>query len=278
MFTRDKSIEVKVGLFVLVGFLITAATVVYFGRLGQGLQKFYDLQVAFPNASGLLSGADVLLGGARIGYVGEPPQVLPNLQGVDVRLKIQDNVRLPEGARFIIGSSGLLGNRFVDVLVDPKTDLKKLLAPGSSIVGLRETGMEDLTREGSEMLADVREAVKTVNLTLDRLNETALSKASLDDLRASMANLRSASEGFAGVGEKSETLFNDMAKASKDIQSAAADARKVMASVRSGPGALPMLLNDRQTAADLRAILGNVRRHGVLWYRDSYPTAEQPSR
>lgn len=270
MFKRDKTIEMRVGLFVLVGFLVTSATVVYFGRLGQGLQKFYDLQVDFPNASGLLDGSDVLLGGARIGYVSGLPEVLPNMQGVAVKMKVHDNVKLPAGSRFIIGSSGLLGNRFVDVLVDPKTDLSVLLEPGSTVKGQRETGIEDLTRESSEMLADARQAVKTVNTTLERLNETALSKEALEDLRTAMANIRAASADFSTVGSKSEAVFSDMAKASKDIQSAAADARKVMTSVRSGSGPLPLLLNDKQAAADLRAIIGNMRRHGVLWYKDSY--------
>jgi phospholipid/cholesterol/gamma-HCH transport system substrate-binding protein len=268
MYNRDSRIETKVGLFVLLGLAVVAITVVYFGRLGQGLQKFYDLQVDFPNASGLLAGADVLLGGARIGYVSKQPRVLPAMQGVAVELKIQDDVALPAESRFIIGSSGLLGNRFVDVLVDPDVDLEKKLEPGSIVQGQRETGIEDLTRESSEMLADIRKAVNTINTALDRLNETALSEQSLEDLRASIANLKSGSAGFTEIG-----------KASKDLEAAAADARKILSAARTGPGVLPMLLNDRQTAGDFRAILSNVRRHGVLWYKDSYrPESAAPAR
>lgn len=267
MYNRDSRIETKVGFFVLLGLIVVATTVVYFGRLGQGLQKFYDLQVDFPNASGLLAGSDVLLGGARIGYVSKPPRVLPAMQGVAVELKIQDNVTLPAESRFIIGSSGLLGNRFVDVLVDPKADLQKRLEPGSIVQGQRETGIEDLTRESSEMLADIRQAVKTINTALDRLNSTALSQKSLEELEATIANFKEGSVGFTQIG-----------KAAADLEATAADARKIVSSARTGPGVLPMLLNDRQTANDLRAILYNVRRHGVLWYKDSYRQESAPSR
>lgn len=259
MSNRDAHLETKVGFFVLLGLAVVAATVVYFGRLGQGLQKFYDIRVDFPNASGLLAGADVLLGGARIGYVFESPRVLPDMQGVAVSLKIREDVLLPEESKFIIGSSGLLGNRFVDVLVDPKADLSSHLQPGATCKGERETGIEDLTRNSSEMLADIRKAVTTINTTLDRLDKTALSQASLEDLRATIANLKQGSAGFTQIGT-----------AAADMQSAAADARKLMSAARTGPGPLPMLLNDRQAAGDLRAILSNVRRHGVLWYKDSY--------
>lgn len=266
MSTRDSGIETKVGAFVLIGLAIVAFLVVYFGRLGQGLQNFYDLQVDFPNASGLLAGADVLLGGARIGYVATPPRVLPAMQGVAVELKVREDIILPAESRFIIGSSGLLGNRFVDVLVDPAADLKTRLEPGSVVQGQRETGIEDLTRDSSEMLADIRKAVATLNTALERLNNTALSEASLEDLRETIANLKKGSEGFTNID-----------KAAKDFEITAAEARKIVTSARTGPGPLPMLLNDRQTANDIRAILANVRRHGVLWYKDSYRSEPAPS-
>ena len=259
MYNRDPRTETKVGLFVLFGLAVVAVTVVYFGRLGQGLQKFYDLQVDFPNASGLLAGSDVLLGGARIGYVAKPPRVLPAMQGVAVELKIQEDVTLPVMSRFIVGSSGLLGNRFIDVIVDPKADLTDTLKAGAKIQGVRETGIEDMTRDASEVMADVRKAVGTLNKTLDRLDSTALSQNSLQDLRETIANLKKGSAGFTEIG-----------KAADNLEAAASDARKLMAAARGGSGPLPMLLNDKQAAGDLRAILSNVRRHGVLWYKDSY--------
>jgi ABC-type transporter Mla subunit MlaD len=268
MYNRDPRTETKVGLFVLFGLAVVALTVVYFGRLGQGLQKFYDLEVDFPNASGLLAGSDVLLGGARIGYVATPPRVLPAMQGVAVELKINEEVTLPVMSRFIIGSSGLLGNRFIDVIVDPKANLEDMLKPGAKIQGVRESGMEDLTRNASEVMADVRQAVGTLNKTLDRLDSTAMSQESLEDLRETIANLKKGSAGFTEIG-----------KAADNLEAAASDARKLMSSARSGSGPLPMLLNDKQAAGDLRAILSNVRRHGVLWYKDSYKTGTgQPSR
>lgn len=258
MQNRDSRIETKVGFFVIAGLAVVAFLVVYFGRLGQGLQEFYDLQVDFPNASGLLAGADVLLGGARIGYVLRDPRVLPAMQGVAVELKIRGDVGLPAAAKFVIGSSGLLGNRFVDVLVPPEANLEDRLPPGSVVQGQRETGIEDLTRESSELMADVRKAVDTINAALERLDKTALSEDSLQDLRAALANLKKGSEGFADIG-----------RTTADLQAAAADARKIMSAARTGPGPLPMMLNDRQTAEDLRALISNLRRHGVLWYKDA---------
>lgn len=258
MYNRDSRLETKVGFFVLAGLAVVAFLVVYFGRLGQGLEKFYVLQVDFPNASGLLAGADLLLGGARIGYVGRDPQVLPAMQGVAVELKVREDVILPSASKFIIGSSGLLGNRFVDVIVAPDANLEQRLEPGSIVEGQRETGIEDLTRDSAALMADVRKAVATVNTTLERLDNTALSEESLQDLRQTLANLKKGSEGFANIDQTS-----------KDLQAAAADARRLMSAARTGSGPLPMMLSDRQAATDLKALIANLRRHGVLWYKDS---------
>ena len=111
-------------------------------------------------------------------------------------------------------------------------------------------------------MADVRKAVTTINTALERLDNTALSEDSLQDLRATLANLKKGSEGFANIDQTT-----------KDLQAAAADARKLMSSARTGQGPLPMMLNDRQTANDLKALISNLRRHGVLWYKDSQKAA-----
>src|SRR5205814_4997495 len=108
----DKTLELKVGAFVLVGLGVLAVLLVQFGRLGEGFQHYYPLLVKFPDASGLLKGSDVLLSGAKIGYVSAGPRLAESGQGVDVPLRVFDFVKIPAGSRFTIGSSGLPGDRF----------------------------------------------------------------------------------------------------------------------------------------------------------------------
>ena len=62
---QDRGLELKVGIFVAIGLSILAALVVQFGRLGEGIKSYYGLTVHFTDASGLLKGADVLMGGAK---------------------------------------------------------------------------------------------------------------------------------------------------------------------------------------------------------------------
>src|SRR5437773_2525307 len=144
----EKSLELKVGAFVVVGLAVLAALVVQFGRVGEGFKTYYGLTVRFPDASGLLKGSDVLLAGAKIGRVSGGLRLARSGQGVDVPLRIFDYVRVPAGSKFSVGSSGLLGDRFVSVTV-PAGEPTEFIAKNATIEGTRETGLDDLTQEGT---------------------------------------------------------------------------------------------------------------------------------
>lgn len=284
---RGRGLEFKVGLFVLVGFAVLAALVVQFGRVGEGLKTYYGLTVQFPDASGLLKSSDVLMAGAKIGRVAGGPQLAPEGQGVIVPLRIYDHVKIPAGSKFSVGSSGLLGDRFVMVTIPPGPPASFLHA-NAEIAGTRETGMDDLTREGGLLVNDLRTAVQNINGTVTRLNEQALSptnmenlKSSIDRLNQTTGNLAESSKQIGGVIEKAGATMDSSKKAADDVQLAIADARKTIQAVtdlmrdaKSGNGMLATLLNNQEVARDLQALISNLRDHGVLFYRDSAAKAE----
>lgn len=278
----EKTLELKVGAFVLAGLAVLAALVVQFGRVGEGFKTYYGLTVRFPDASGLLKGSDVLLAGAKIGRVSGGPKLVPGGAGVDVPLRIFDYVKIPAGSKFTVGSSGLLGDRFVAVAMPPGAP-ESYIAKDSLIEGTRETGLDDLTREGGFLVSDLRSAVQNVNNTISRLNTEALSDVNLLHLKMSVENLNTATAALAqstqkidGVIEKAGGTIDSTKKAADDVQVAIADARKtiqaateVIQQATSGKGIFPMLLTNQEVAKDLRALVSNLRDHGVLFYRDS---------
>src|SRR2546423_2981893 len=138
---HERGLELKVGIFLFMGLAMLAALVVQFGRLGEGFKTYYTLTIRFTDASGLLKGSDVLLAGAKIGKVSGGPRMTREGNGVDVPLKIYDYIKIPESSKFTVGSSGLLGDRFVTVTV-PSGEPKKFIAANSYISGMRETGID----------------------------------------------------------------------------------------------------------------------------------------
>ena len=167
----EKTLELKVGAFVVVGLAVLAALVVQFGRVGEGFKTYYGLTVRFPDASGLLKGSDVLLAGAKIGRVSGGPRLVRSGQGVEVPLRIFDYVKIPADSKFTVGSSGLLGDRFVSVTM-PEGEPTEFIARDTTIEGTRETGLDDLTREGGFLMSDLRNAVQNVTTTITPLERS----------------------------------------------------------------------------------------------------------
>src|SRR4051794_490416 len=279
---NDKGLELKVGAFVLVGLGVLAALLVQFGRLGEGFRDYYGLLVRFPDASGLLKGSDVLLAGAKIGNVAGGPRLAESGQGVEVSLRIFGFVKIPAGSRFTVGSSGLLGDRFVAVTV-PKQITQDFVPKNSVIEGARETGIDDLTKEGGLLVTDLRTAVQNVNTAITKLNDEALSQANLDNIKSAVENLNTATTAIAastqkvdGVLDKANETMDSAKKAADDLPAAIADARKTIQAATeliqkasTGKGALATLMSNQEFANDLKALVTNLRTHGVLFYRDS---------
>src|ERR1700724_3035594 len=198
---HERGLEFKVGIFVFAGLAMLGALVVQFGRLGEGFKTYYPLTIRFSDASGLLKGSDVLLAGARIGKVADGPRMVREGNGVGVPLKIYDYIKIPDGSKFTVGSSGLLGDRFVSVTMPPGQP-KNFIAPNSHLNGGRENGIDDLTREGGALVNDLRGTVRNIDSVVTRLNEQALSPANIDNLKASIAHLHETSGALAESSKK----------------------------------------------------------------------------
>jgi phospholipid/cholesterol/gamma-HCH transport system substrate-binding protein len=292
---RETALEFKVGLFVAIGLAMICGFVVEFGRLGEGFKTYYGLTVRFKDASGLLKGSDVLFSGAKIGKVAGLPRLAREGAGVLVPLRIYDYVKIPKASKITVGSSGLLGDRFVNVTMPPGTATEFL--PKNAIVeGARETGIDDLTREGNLLIGDLRTTVQNINGTFTRLNTEALSPETLKNLRTSIDHLNETTSALAETSKKLDgvvaTAGETMSAAKKDaddLQGTIAEARKTFSSATElvrdathGKGLLGTLVNDSTLAGDLRALVANLRAHGVLFYRDSAaktaPTPGPPPR
>jgi phospholipid/cholesterol/gamma-HCH transport system substrate-binding protein len=270
---HERGLEFKVGVFVFVGLAMLGALVVQFGRLGEGFKAYYNLTVRFNDASGLLKGTDVLLAGARIGKVAGAPRLVREGSGIAVPLKIYDHIKIPEGTKFTVGSSGLLGDRFVNVTMPPGQP-KAYLPPNAYVSGARETGIDDITREGGALITDVRG-------TVQKLNQETLSSENMQNLKASMEHLNQATTALAesskkldGVIEQAGSTMTSAKEAADNLQNAINDTRKILRTATQGNGLVATLLNNQQLANDLHALISNLRAHGVLFYRDSAATTQ----
>jgi phospholipid/cholesterol/gamma-HCH transport system substrate-binding protein len=201
---------------------------------------------------------------------------------VAVPLRIYDYVKIPKGSKFTVGSSGLLGDRFVSVVMPPGPATDYL--PQNAVVdGAPSSGIDDLTHSGSQLIEELRGTVQNINGMFTRLNTEALSPETMRNLRTSIDHLSETTDLLAqsskkldGVVEKADAAMASAKKDADDLQAPIAEARKtfsaatqLMREASNGNGLLASLIKDSDMARDMRALIANLRAHGVLFYRDS---------
>ena len=301
---KSKTFEFRVGAFVLFGLVILATMVVTFGRFGIGLKNSYPLTLELPNANGLIKNSKVLMAGALVGSVIDEPKVLDRARGVSVTIIVYHPIKVARNARIVVGSSGLLGDRYVDIMAQPR-DEGGYYQAGDTVQGKRADGMEEIQKEGGLLVGDLRDTVATLHKTIERVDRELLKEQTFRDLQAAMANLRTTTENFRATSEKLSGVVEDahgvMAKAgeavggakdtlataksaAEDVRGAIGDARKVIAGVKGvtdqaihGDGLLPTLISDKTLSDNVGALVGNLRRSGILFYKDRPAPAVEPA-
>ena len=198
----EHSNNLRVGIFVAIGLLAIALMVVYFGRFGESVRGYYRIRVEYPNASGIYKGASVLLAGAKIGSVENNPVILPEMDGVYVTLRIFEEVHIPSAAQFTIGSSGLLGDRFIQIVLGKDAKSSAPIQPGAVVQGKGESGIGDVTESAAALLSDIQEAVGNINKVAQKLNSDVFKETSIANLNATLSNLKETSASFADASKK----------------------------------------------------------------------------
>jgi ABC-type transporter Mla subunit MlaD len=101
-------------------------------------------------------------------------------------------------------------------------------------------------------------------------------KAAVENLNTATTALAASTQKIDGVIDKASGTMDSAKKAADDIQLAIADARKTIQAATetiqkasTGKGALATLLTNPDFANDLRALVTNLRAHGILFYRDT---------
>ena len=228
---QEKSIEVKVGVLILVSLGILAAFVLIMG--GLSFEKTYTVYVDFDNPGGLQSGAPVRVAGVKVGKVAELAfmggKVDPKTnRRTLVRAKLNIEARVKESihddADFYVTTQGVLGEQFL--AIDPGSPQKGVLPEGTIVKGidpprldlflakayeLLDTTMNGI-RNNRELISDI--ATNTAGL-LKGLNTTLTDNR--ERINRTMANLESLTAEANTLTVHARTQYVDNPKISRTI-------------------------------------------------------------
>lgn len=199
----QRSIEVKVGILILVALGLLGAFIVVMG--GLTFESTYTVYVDFDNPGGLKAGAPVRISGVKIGRVGAMEfrgDVIDSTGEraplIRVATSIESNYRkaIFEDSRWFITTQGVLGEQYL--AVDPGTPSEPPLKDGAVVQGISPPRLDLLLSEAYELLHHAFVAVsrneKQIGETFDGLHKT----------------LKGTGELFEKHGERIETILENV--------------------------------------------------------------------
>jgi ABC-type transporter Mla subunit MlaD len=258
MAESHRKTELWVGVFVFIGLALLGGLIVQFGRFGDRMRGKYQFVVVFDDASGLIKGSEIRMGGARIGKVAEHPELNANVK-VQVTMSIDDAIRIPENSMIQIASATLLGDKMI-VITPPEDETVngRHLQPGSVLRGGGPSGLDAIQNNAESISRDARilmneagatfkkvdsavdefrVATRHLTETLDKVNRSILSDKNLAHIDTSL-------EGFAKTSAALEPAVADARKAITAIEKAAAGANDTFASATERIDELEPALRD----------------------------------
>jgi phospholipid/cholesterol/gamma-HCH transport system substrate-binding protein len=284
-------VELKVGMFVLVGLVLLAAFVLLFSKGTAFWRGTFELRLKSENVGGIKPGSNILLAGVPVGRVTRA-ELAPDGKGVTIHLRILSKYQLYEDARFEIEQFGFLGDQYVAIY--PGENKGRRLGNGDEVLcrspfNLQETvavAAETISRIGrvttnvDAAVTDVRRAVLNEQrlqnlggaidhfalLTTDAMqavsNVNALVASNALPVTLAVSNLNALTLQLSPiVGNVNHLITNNeptILAALKNIETASALLTNLLHELEQGQGAAGRLLRDEQMGANLAAVAQNL--------------------
>jgi phospholipid/cholesterol/gamma-HCH transport system substrate-binding protein len=246
--------EAKVGSAVLLGLVILAYMTIKVGGFSFFQENGYRLNVVFNTASGLDKKAPVQISGVEVGRV-EEIQLAEG--GAKITLKIQSGVKIKRGGYASVRSSGLLGDKFVEIV------------PGKESIFLKDGDLLSAQQGAPDMenlmnqFSNIAEDVKVITASLREVLGSQEGKQSLKDTLASVRSLTKGINEF--VQANRDSLGRSVANFESFSDSLKKNGNELVASLNTmakkmerGEGTIGKLLNDEEAYNKLNASLDDL--------------------
>ena len=276
------TLEAKVGAFTAGGIALLTSAVLYLSGFQLGGDKGYGFFIGYPQVIGLSPQAAVCLSGVPIGEV---KSVETEGGGVMVAVRIRPEVKVPRDADFTIASSGVMGEKFVNIL--PRVVDGDWVQDGDYVYGTEEQGMEALFSGLSKTVVQVQELLTSLNgivgdprlkdsvvqMSLNMRDASAHISGMMSELetmvRTNQGSVRQITGNLAAMtatlGHTADTIdqmmtdFSGDGETAKNLKFAIKNIADTSARIERMASTIEGVVTDPQTAEDLKATLHNAR-------------------
>jgi phospholipid/cholesterol/gamma-HCH transport system substrate-binding protein len=276
--------EVKVGLFLVVAFLIVVALFEMVGKETL-FARTVEYRTSFRSIPGLKLGDPVRLAGVDVGTVKDIRVIGAR---VEVAIRVKPGTPVKTDSIATIKLTSLLGTNFVDLTFGSPS--AQIAPDGSLLQSSEPPDLNTLLARLNDAAGDVQTLIKQVNeglgksiepiastfQTMDRIakkidkGEGTMGKLLTDDglyreIKGMAANMRQVSDQIArGQGTLGkllvdDALYHDLRGLTADLRGTTGSLSRMMKDVEAGKGTLGKLVKDDSLYNDTRQALNGIR-------------------
>lgn len=196
----------KVGIVTVVAGLLFLLSISQIGNFDRNSGAEY--RIMFESVGGLQERSPVYLAGVPIGYVknlelaeNNKVRAIIEVTRKDVHLyRARDPQTDAKGEYYVYSITGnLLGDRWMEIKPGPVKPGEEPLANGSLIMGETPVTLDDLAREGYEVMGELRQSV-------DALNGLVADEKFQSDIKLTVENFREISGNLKGVSSDAKVM------------------------------------------------------------------------
>ncbi|OHD63776.1 MAG: hypothetical protein A2176_14690 [Spirochaetes bacterium RBG_13_51_14] len=260
--------EAKVGLMITISFTVFIVLVAVLAKITIS-RSGYSLRVYFSFLNDLRVGAPVkIAGGIKIGYV---KTITQSGEKTEVNVWIEKKYALVKNTKFAIFTSGLIGEKYVNVFVPPSSDVEEFLMDGDKIYGLDPASFDQMMmtfqsfmqdESGGQVLAEIfqnsKKFVGNLNKIADEnrydIRQSIISAkemiASLNfQSKIMMGNVNRFSKNMADLSEKNK---DDINITLRNLSETSTNLNRIVFRIEKGRGTLGRLLNEEDIYNNLK--------------------------
>jgi phospholipid/cholesterol/gamma-HCH transport system substrate-binding protein len=260
--------EAKVGLMITISFTVFIIMIAMLAKINIS-RSGYTLRVYYSFLNDLRVGAPVkIAGGIKIGYVDTIKQ---SGEKTEVDLWIEKKYPLVKNTRFAIFTSGLIGEKYVNVFVPPSSDVEDFLADGDKVYGMDPASFDQMMmtfqsfmqdESGGQVLAEIFQNSKKFVGNLNHIaDENRYDiRQSVITAKEMIANLNMQSQVMMGNVNRFSKNMADLSEQNKDdinitlrnLSEASTNLNKIVFRIEKGRGTLGRFLNEEDIYNNLR--------------------------
>ncbi|MCY4644691.1 MAG: MlaD family protein [Bacteriovoracales bacterium] len=247
--------EFKVGLLTLaaVGAVVIMSFKITSRQAGFG--SYITYKTIVQDAAGIFEKSPIKVAGINAGRI---KKIQLHEENALITFEILKEVKVTKGSTIRIKTVGLLGEKYIDILLNKKDD--EILPEDSIIAAVETVGFESLSKNLGDILEDMKGIVRNIKYSLEPEKEG-------DELplQVIVSSLQDITEGLVyELNENNEDSFLAGVKRIRpileNIEKITSDFKEIVSRIRQGRGTLGRLIIDEEVVDQVTETLSGVRR------------------